>query len=123
MTSTCKYCGNLLQNGQNSITYTKKESRDVSWWCFNSLCGNNKVTGVEETLTSVGDSSGRYQRRKTIHFETDVINTVRRKSIKAHNTILKSMVCVIFHFPFIYFFLLLLISLIYLFQLLNKSCH
>lgn len=89
MTSTCKYCGSLLQNPYNSVTQTKKQ--DGGWWCFSNLCSNNGVITVEQNSDT---NNGRYQRRKTIHFETDVINTGRRKSAKSYNSILKSMVCV-----------------------------
>ncbi|XP_008196277.1 high affinity cAMP-specific and IBMX-insensitive 3',5'-cyclic phosphodiesterase 8 isoform X2 [Tribolium castaneum] len=86
MTSTCKYCGNTLQSNHTSLSQKKKHVQDGSWWCFSGLCGDSATTVEDSSDTN----NGLYQRRKTIHFETDVINTVRRKSAKNHS-ILKTM--------------------------------
>ncbi|XP_063905882.1 high affinity cAMP-specific and IBMX-insensitive 3',5'-cyclic phosphodiesterase 8 isoform X2 [Zophobas morio] len=89
MPPTCKHCGSLLDNGENTIINPKSETRDGSWWCFGGICAKDNAAEVQETIN--GDASGRYVRRKTIHFETDVVNTIRRKSMKTHGSILKTM--------------------------------
>lgn len=87
MSWLCLHCGSVLKNPE----YSEDERNNGRWWNF---CSNNKSDEKEMTISQVA-TQGKYERRKTIHFELDesVSSSFSGSKRGASSSILKVLLC------------------------------
>ncbi|CAH0552158.1 unnamed protein product [Brassicogethes aeneus] len=68
MSTICKHCGSILEEQEEQSI--ESEERDFGrWFCIRGFCGKNEESVLADAIISI--PNGKYERRKTIHFELD----------------------------------------------------